>query len=317
MTQLSETILDKYQKRKSKKQKADFRKYLTSQLSEQGLHIKEDIVGKRIKSHNLIIGDITTSRIILSAHYDTAAEIPFPNLVFPKNIPANIAFAIVLLVVIRLLQSGIARLLSLVIAQPLIVDIISFVVFVGLLSWLFLGKANPHTANDNTSGVISLIEILAQTDPAEAGVCVVLFDNEELGLLGSSGFKKKYDRFVRDQILINFDCVSDGDHLFFVRSQSLGPEYEVMLKQSFPVVNGKHNVFAKSSNTLFPSDQWNFKKYIGVFACRKRLLVGYYLSRVHTRRDVIFDQENIRILVEGFLRFIHLSGVEINESANN
>ena len=60
---------------------------------------------------------------------------------------------------------------------------------------MFVGKANKHTANDNTSGVLTLIEALHEDELKD--VCCVFFDHEEVGLFGSRFFYKKHKEELR------------------------------------------------------------------------------------------------------------------------
>ena len=87
---------------------------------------------------------------------------------------------------------------------------------------MLFGKANKHTANDNTSGVITIIEsAIKLPKDLRDEVCFVLFDNEELGLLGSSAFAKEYKEYVKNKLIINFDCVSDGNDIFFFPTKQI------------------------------------------------------------------------------------------------
>ena len=95
--------------------------------------------------------------------------------------------------------------------------------------WAYFGKANTHTANDNTSGVITIIEAACNMpEEFRDRVCFILFDNEEKGLLGSKALAKKYKNIKQNKLVINFDCVSDGDYLLFLPYQSneKGREHE-------------------------------------------------------------------------------------------
>ena len=78
MTELSREIFNRFQVRKTKKQKLAFiallQKHIPSlQVQEAGL----------AKSRNLIVGDPQTAKVILGAHYDTCARLPFPNFITP------------------------------------------------------------------------------------------------------------------------------------------------------------------------------------------------------------------------------------------
>ena len=55
------------------------------------------------------------------------------------------------------------------------------------LWWMLDGKANRHTANDNTSGVAAVMELMARLpEEQRSKAAFILFDNEEKGMLGYS-----------------------------------------------------------------------------------------------------------------------------------
>ena len=81
---------------------------------------------------------------------------------------------------------------------------------------LMAGPANRHTANDNTSGVTTLLDIMtALPTEARESVAFVFFDLEEMGLFGSAGFANQHKQIAKNTLLVNFDCVSDGDTILF------------------------------------------------------------------------------------------------------
>ena len=54
---------------------------------------------------------------------------------------------------------------------------------IGVLLLFFAGPANKHTANDNTSGVATLIEIMKELpEELRSDVAFIFFDLEEVGL---------------------------------------------------------------------------------------------------------------------------------------
>ena len=90
--------------------------------------------------------------------------------------------------------------------------------------------------------------------------------------------------------------------MFILSKSQLNEEENI--KESFIPVDGKEVIVTKSSNTIYPSDQANFKHHIGVAVLKKNKIVGYYLDKVHTNKDVNFDERNIHMLVEGLSRFV-------------
>jgi len=62
-------------------------------------------------------------------------------------------------------------------------------------------------------------------------------------------------------------------------------------------------LFAKSEKTYYPSDQKGFKRHIAFNALKENKLF-YYMDRIHTSRDTVFDEENIRLIVDGTKKLI-------------
>ena len=51
----------------------------------------------------------------------------------------------------------------------------------------------------------------------------------------------------------------------------------------------------KAERALYPSDQMGFPYGVGICALRRGKL-GWYLSRIHTRRDTVLENTNVNIL---------------------
>ena len=210
MTELSKEIFNSYQVRKTNKQKSKFIELLKKHFPE--LKVQEGGFGFP-KNRNIILGDIDTAEVVLSAHYDTCAWLPFPNLITPKNIIFYFLYSLAIAIPIILLAFALGFIPLLFIKDPIFFHIFYIVYYLLVIYLLLAGPANKHTANDNTSGVITLCEIYQELTPQQRSkVAIVFFDNEELGLLGSSYFKSVYKNQMKKKLLINYDCVSDGDH---------------------------------------------------------------------------------------------------------
>lgn len=302
MTELSQEILQSWQVRNTKKQKTAFISFLQERLP--GLAVEES---GALHSRNLVLGDLDSARVVFSAHYDTCTTLPFPNFLTPKNIPLYILFNLA----IGLVIFGLAGLASYLMGSlfhsfwagyfsALIVCFLCLLVF-------FAGKPNPHTANDNTSGVVALCELYAGLSEEERQkAAFVFFDNEELGLFGSRQFLKRRKKVMGEKLLINLDCVSDGDHLMLILNKTARGLWEPALREAFgqTAPAGKTVLWERSSTTLYPSDQLGFPCYAAVAAFRKSKVWGLYLSRIHTKRDTVFQEENIAWLQVGGKRLL-------------
>lgn len=300
MTDLSRLILSQFQVRKTAKQKKAFIDLLSQHFPT--LSVQE---GGFPKCRNIIIGDITKAKIVLSAHYDTCAKLPFPNFIAPKNPLLSIAYGILLIVPIFLLAWLLKLLFCYFIPDFQSSSLVFFGVYVFFLLLVLAGPANKHTANDNTSGVIVLCELLKILDSTQLDkVAFVFFDQEETGLIGSSYFRSKYKTQMADKLLINFDCVSDGDHIFIAANKSARTELGDLLKASFLPTAEKSILFSRAEKIYYPSDQLGFRKSVAVAALNHKRFWGYYMDRIHTSKDTVFDQTNIKLLCEGILNFL-------------
>ena len=299
MTELSELILSKYQVRKTRKQKTEFIELLKEHLSDHTVTIES---GGFTRSRNIVVGDVENAQFILAAHSDTQPVLPFPNFLTPKNMLIYLLYIIFIFLFffgITLLVVLGARLLF---QSTQIAGALARLTLGLLLIGMLFGPANKHTANDNTSGVITLIE--AMHDPQIASrAAFVFFDQEELGLFGSAYFAKLHKETMKNKLLINFDCVSDGDHLMFIFSKN-AKQLKEQFQSAFPSTKEKEAIHTDASSTLYPSDQMNFKQSVGVAAFNKNKWIGYYMDKIHTSKDTVFDKKNIDYLVTGIKKLL-------------
>ncbi len=300
MTELSEKILSSYQIRKKRAQKTAFIDFLKCEIPE----LKVEECGM-LKSRNLIVGDVKKARVILTAHYDTCAAMPFPNLITPKNFLFILLYGILIALPFIALMVGTEILLAYLTDNYNLAYWIALAVFFASYFGVFMGgKPNQHTVNDNTSGVITLCELMALCkEKGISDVAFVFFDHEEIGLVGSSCFRKRYQNEMKDKLLINFDCVSDGAHMLFVLSKDAS-RYADTLRASLPFSETKTAHIEKASNTYYPSDQRGFPIAIAVSAMKKARVLGLYLDRIHTKKDTVMDETNIAYICESMERFL-------------
>ena len=301
MTELSKKIFNDFQVRKTKKQKQAFIHLLHSYIPE--LQVQETGCPK---SRNLVIGNPETAKLVLGAHYDTCAQLPFPNFITPKK--PLIAILYSFLVVIPYLAAIILlnHLLTYFIHNFWVHYWVCLAAY-GLLMWgMLAGPANKHTANDNTSGVITLLEIYnSLSQDQREQVCFVFFDNEEKGVIGSAQFRKQYKKVFKDKLLINYDCVSDGDTFLFGISKKANQKYHVPLSRVFTATEEKTTMLENLKKVYYPSDQAGFPVAIAVAALKYKKPFGYYMDKIHTKHDTVFDESNIAYLTERTIDFIN------------
>ena len=257
-----------------------------------------------------MVGDPDRARVIYTAHYDTCARLPFPNFITPKNIGIyllyQIAITILLLGLPTLLVMGVGFLLAAFTSVSAEVGggilELGWVALLVVEMWLIMaGPANKQTANDNTSGVTVLLELMsALPEDLRGEVAFIFFDLEEMGLFGSAGFAAKHKAIVKNTLLINFDCVSDGDTILFAVGKG-ATSYAPDLESAFPTTE-VHTVDVACKTVFYPSDQANFRRGVGVAALKKSRRGLLYMDRIHTKRDTVYREENIVYLTEGAIR---------------
>ena len=299
MTSISEEILEKYQIRKTRKQKTAYIAYMRAHFP--NLRVEDDAIGY---SRNIVIGNPDTAKAVLGAHYDTCAVMPIPNFIMPKSVLVSVLYAFVLVIPMLLIGSLVGGAAGCIFNDPEAISLFTLLTYWVILFLMILGPANKHTVNDNTSGVITLIELMnSMAEEERAQYCFVFFDNEEKGLFGSSVFAKEHKKVMKDKLLINFDCVSDGDNIMLILNKRAHPEYAESMKEAFADVTDKTVLIENEKGVYYPSDQKNFKKNIGV-AAFKRGKLGLYMDRIHTPRDTVMDERNIEVLVSGMKKFL-------------
>lgn len=298
----SQKIIDDFQIRKSRKQKETFRAWLCAELESAG-YAPEVEAGFAAK--NVVAGNPERAELILSAHYDTCAALPIPNFITPRNMFFYLAYQLVFLAVMFAVVFAWDFFAFAVLNLPFWGGILgSYALCAFFIWWILDGPANEHTANDNTSGVVTLLEAaLAMPEAERKKVCFVFFDNEEKGLFGSAAFTRKHRRAKRETLNVNFDCVGDGDYLQFFPGKALKGDQEALgqLEAAFTGTREKRTEVVRGFG-FYPSDNRAFKRGVGVCALKKKKGVGYYMDRIHTRRDTLLDGENVRLLRDGAVR---------------
>lgn len=300
-----EMILPEYEVRKSKAQKSRFVDMLSEKYGDR-LRVKE--TKGLIKSRNVIIGNPERAKVVFTAHYDTAPVMPFPNFITPKNIPVYLLYQLLLVLVIYLpvaLVVGVSMHLTRGLSesvQIIINEAVFFASLIGIMWFLLDGPANRHTANDNTSGVVAVLTLADRLTSDD--FAFILFDNEERGLLGSSSYAAAHKSVRENTMIVNLDCISDGDHvMFLISKKASGSAYATALESMALNVLGEYGksaIITGPRGTVYPSDQRSFKVSIGVAALKKSpsRRIRYYMDRIHTKRDTQFDDANIAAICD-------------------
>ena len=159
MVQTPMDVLEQFPVRKTKKQKSAFIGAVKSYICGLGYDVRDE--GGKQGVHNIVIGDPENALYLVTAHYDTPASIGLPNFITPNN-PLTyycIQLALVAVLLCAAALSGFAvRWLG---ADDTAALFVAYLVYFGILVLMLKGPANRNNANDNTSGVITLLEIIS------------------------------------------------------------------------------------------------------------------------------------------------------------
>ena len=305
MLQKPMDIPKQYPVRKSKKQKQAFREAVTAYAQGLGYAVRTE--KGTFHCQNLILGEPEKANYLVTAHYDTCARMLLPNFIAPCNPVVFLCYQtllIVLLVVASLAAGVVAVALT---KSSTIAQWVALAVYWVLLLAMLIGPANKHNANDNTSGVVTLLEIARSLpENQRSKVAFVLFDLEEAGLWGSASYRKAHKAKTDQQIILNLDCVGDGDEVMLFPTKRLKKD-KAKLNSLRPVCGqfGKKSIALREKGfTQYPSDQKNFPYGVGIAAFHRKRGIGLYCSRIHTSRDTILEVTNVNLLRAALITLI-------------
>ena len=297
-----ESLIGAHPVRKTRAQKEAFRAWALEQAQAMGWDGHEE---KSTTAANLVFGDPEKAEVTFTAHYDTPPVMFFPNLITPRSIGLYLLYQLVIVVV--MLGGGILLgvAMALLTGNVQLGIVVAEVLYFATLGLLIFGPANKNNVNDNSSGVASVLEIMKRLpEEAREKTAFILFDNEEKGLVGSAAYAKAHTTVKKEKLLINMDCVGDGENvLFFVNKRTRAlPVYEV-LKQSLEAQQGRTLLMNDMEKCIYPSDQANYRFGIAVCACNRHKVFGYYCDKIHTKHDTVCDQANLDFIADGLVDF--------------
>lgn len=304
MIQTPMDVLKQFPVRKSKKQKLAFRNALRPYV--EGLGYSMTVEEGSMGSRNVVLGDPKTARYLITAHYDTCAAMFLPNLITPCNFLTFLLYQLFLTAVIMIPAVAASMLVSYLLPGSMLALWAFELLLIGSLLLMMFGPANRSNANDNTSGVVTLLQIaknLPQSDRSK--VCFVLFDLEEAGLIGSSSYRTAHKKESNEQMVLNLDCVGDGDEIMFFPTAKLKKDEKRMnlLRRCCSQLRTKRVSIREKGFSIYPSDQANFPLGVGICALKKGKL-GLYMDRIHTKKDTILEETNVNILQAALISMI-------------
>ena len=299
-------VLNLFPIRKNKKQKQAFRDAVKTYG--EGLGYAVSVEKGRFGAQNVVMGDPQTAKYLVTAHYDTPAGLLIPNLITPCNPVTFILYQILIvsLFVIAAIVPGVV--LGVIMDNPEIASLVSMTIYWGLLVMMLVGPANKHNANDNTSGVVTVLETMKDMpENLRSQVCFILFDLEEAGLVGSGAYAKAHKKEIKNQTVLNCDCVGDGDELMMFPMAKIKKDKAKMdaLRAVCCESDGKSLALREKGFAYYPSDQKHFPYGVGIAAFQRSKWAGLYCSKIHTNKDTVLDEKNVSFLRD---RLIHIIG---------
>ena len=298
-------ILQQFPVRRSKKQKEAFRNAVRGYARERGyvLRLEQGSFGAR----NMVIGNPKTAQYLVTAHYDTPASIGIPNFLTPCNPVTYILYQVFIIAIYFAVSVPIGLLVGWLTRNETLGLLAWYISYFGIIALMMFGPANRHNANDNTSGVVTVLEIMdSLPENMRHRVCFVLFDLEEAGLVGSSSYRKAHKAQTENQVVLNLDCVGDGDHILFFPVKKAKKD-EALLEKLRSVcgqAGEKHIALRDKGFAAGSSDHRSFPNGVGIMAFHKAKFVGLYCDRIHTWRDINLDPTNVNILRAAIITLI-------------
>ncbi len=288
-------VPDQFPVRKTKKQKQEFRDAVCTYASSLGYPAAVEM--GRFGSRNVVMGDPEAAKFLVTAHYDTPARMIVPNFCTPCNVFGYWLHKMGMWIAIALISALSGSLAGTMAGQWAIapVSVLAVLLVMGLM---LFGPANPSNVNDNTSGVVTVLEIM-RTLPVNQRkqACFVLFDLEEAGFIGSGSYRAAHKKATENQLVLNLDCVGDGDHLLMIPTKKLKQDRKKLtsLYKACGYFGKKSLLVHEKGFASYNSDQKKFPLAVGICALKKSKF-GLYLGRIHTPKDTVLEITNVNIL---------------------
>ena len=154
----------------------------------------------------------------------------------------------------------------------------------------------------------TLLEIIDRlTAQQQRKIAFIFFDNEEKGEKGSKAYFNAHKNQLEKKLLINFDCVGNGNHIVFIAKQAAEkmPAYQALQQNFLAVDNAAYQIeFYPMKGSESNSDYKNFPCGVGCMACKKTKRGLLYTAKIHTPKDVEVDNENIKFLADGMKKWL-------------
>lgn len=294
-----------YQSRFTNAEKRAFRDYIQKKAHDMSL--KTTIFPERRRFKNIIVGDIKNARYVICAHYDTTPRLPM-------IIERNYAYCHVWLEILALALGGILGALIMIFAKsvfylgiiPMVLGLYAFLRISGLIPW-----TRKFAYNDNTSGILTILNLMSDYKTFKNEVAYVFLDGKEKGLKGS----KLLCNMMIDQRMLTS---KEDKKFFFIDSVGIGKDFAIswyretrfvwQLKELFERYTKKgYTITLKEDSKTDVNDYLAFKRYDHAsITCYDKVKEsgGYSKNLIKPKRDDSLSEANIEFLTMIIKEFI-------------
>lgn len=314
-----EEVCYEHNSRMSLKNKQKFRTWAVDEAKQLGFDAVEE---KCLFANNVVIGNPEKAEIIVCAHYDTPPAMN-KHIIKHQILTIGLAYPVALILSLKGLISLSANFVPVGALSPTLdairtgAQVLNFGIFAYMLG--FLGNANEYNHDDNSSGVISVMQLMDKykdlPEDKKNKVAFVLFDNEEKMLWGSLYYAHKHKKALKNQTVINLDCVGVAKtmNLLYTKNKipTIAEDFEKEIKESCKdiVPNIKKTTFFSMSDHISFSKA---KESICLLAKDKSLYS--LVNHIHSKNDTFINNENITQVVEATKNIIDKKLNNINIS---
>lgn len=300
-------IFESHPMRFTKKEKAALRATLRDEFTRMG-YTDGELTEVQASGTNFVAGAPHTAEYLFTAHYDTPGRtgwMLWTARLFGQT-GANLVLIVVMVLLMVLAPMLSEQAFSLLGNEAAFWSMEACALLMLLIMIGSMVFKNPNNRNDNTSGVLSLLALadaMAGDEELRGKCCFVFFDNEEWGLLGSSGFAswgKKQGIDWKKVKMINFDCVGYGDVLTFASTKKTA----VAEALAAACQEAGMNPVRKHSKMVFLSDHANFPNSVMVSYTLHSACGPLYLPLIHTSKDTVCDVDQINALTDRVYGFV-------------
>lgn len=309
MNNFAARIAQDFPVRRKASEKEQFRTWLVWELKQMGYSVKLQQDSSPLSlsgmhsATNVVAGDPENAKVFIATHYDTGFKEFLPPLICPTR-PLTYLLYQALSPVLLLLACFV---LSLAVTFPMNLPRLMlplFLVFVAAaLLYRWKGPAEKNNLNDNTSGIVALLETAKAISPRyRANVCFLFLDDGVGGMRGGRSFRKKYPS-SREKSVINVDSVAEGDEILILPSKYSRWNDSLLgaITENFSN-SEKKTCFLKTDGLVYyPSDNRTFRYSVAICAVKK---VPGFGRCIQPRKTTELDEENIEILRDGLAKLV-------------